>query len=149
MNSWNQNQNQTNTVVGQAQFNPYSSWNYSNAQPRVFNAPLPIYHAEPIHGENAAWQFPMGPNSDIWLPDADNDIIWWIKTDANGNKSVMDFDLIQRKKKEPIDIDNILARLGAVEEWINGKQNKSNAKRNAAVSTTTTATTPVTVESVN
>jgi len=49
---------------------------------------LPVYHADPIHGENAAWQFPMGPNSDIWLPDANEDIIWWIRVDANGNRTV-------------------------------------------------------------
>ena len=133
MNSWNQPQNNNNNMVmGQAQFNPYSSWNFPNAQPRTFNQPLPTYHAEPIHGENAAWQFPMGPNSDIWLPDADTDIIWWIRTDANGNKSVEPFDISPHKKPEQADINNILARLGAVEEWINGKQNKSNAKRNVA-----------------
>ena len=85
MNSWNQpqQQNNNNYTMGQAQFTPYNSWNFSNVQPRTFNQPLPIYHAEPIHGENAAWQFPMGPNSDIWLPDAEADLICWIRTDAN------------------------------------------------------------------
>ena len=62
-------------MAGQAQYNPYNPtfWN----QPR-----FPTYRAEPIHGENAAWQFSMGPNSEIYLPDADRDIIWWIRTDA-------------------------------------------------------------------
>ena len=142
MNSWNQmNQNNNNNMtMGQAQFNPYSSW---NPQPRMFNQPLPTYHAEPIHGENAAWQFPIGPNSDIWLPDADQDLIWWIRTDANGNKTVEPFDVTPHKKPEPVDMNDILARLGAVEEWINGKQNKSNAKRSAtaAVSANSTGTT--------
>ncbi len=148
MNSWNQpNQTQNNMTMGQAQFNPYNSWSYSNTQPRIFNQPLPTYHAEPIHGENAAWQFPMGPNSDIWLPDADQDLIWCIRTDANGNKSVEPFDVNPHKKPEPVDMNDILARLGAVEEWINGKQNKSNAKRNA---TATVPANPVgTTESVN
>ena len=132
MNSWSQNPipNNNNIMFNQTQFNPYT---YQK---------LPIYHAEPIHGANAAWQFPMGPNSDIWLPDVDEDVIWWIRTDMNGNKSVMDFDINPRKKKEQVDMDDILARLGAVEEWINGKQNKSNAKRNTtnnAPATTTTA----------
>ena len=127
MNSWTlQNQTQNNMMMGQTQFTPYNSW---GMQSRVT---LPTYHAEPIHGENAAWQFPMGPNSDIWLPDADQDLIWWIKTDANGNKSVQPFDVNPHKKPEQVDMNDILARLGAVEEWINGKQNKSNAKRNAA-----------------
>ena len=136
MNSWNQPQQQNNMTMGQAQFSPYGY------QPRFFNSPLPTYHAEPIHGENAAWQFPMGPNSEIYLPDAEEDIIWWIRTDANGNKNVMAFDAIPHQKKPQVDTNDLAARLAAVEEWINGKQNKSNAKRNVSVDTVAaTATT--------
>ena len=142
MSSWmNLNQNQNNMMMGQAQFNPY--W---GVQPRTFTAPLPTYHAEPIHGENAAWQFPMGPNSEIYLPDADEDIIWWIRTDANGNRNVFAFDAILREKKPQVDTNDLAARLAAVEEWINGKQNKSNAKRNATVSTNTANGTTTIVE---
>ena len=130
MNNWNQNQQQNNFTVGQAQFNPYQQSMWGNYQQQR----LPVYHAEPIHGENAAWQFPMAPNSDIWLPDADEDIIWWIRTDTNGNKSVEPFDVNPHKKPEPVNMNDVLARLTAVEEWINGKQNKSNAKRTATVS---------------
>lgn len=137
MNSWNQPQQNNNMVMGQTQFNPYQTM-----QPRIFNSPLPIYKAEPIHGENAAWQFPMGPNSEIYLPDADEDIIWWIRTDANGNKNVIPFDVTPHQKPQPVDMNEVLARLSAVEEWINGKQNKSNAKRSATVSANTAA--PVT-----
>ena len=133
MNSWNQPQ-QNNMTMGQAQFSPY---NY--IQPRVFNQPLPIYKAEPIHGENAAWQIPMGPNSEIYLPDADEDIIWWIRTDANGNKNVVPFDVTPHQKPQQVDMNEVLARLSAVEEWINGKQNKSNAKRSTTVSANTAA----------
>ena len=87
----------------------------------MFNPPLPIYKAEPIHGENAAWQIPMGPNSEIYLPDADEDIIWWIRTDANGNKNVVPFDVTPHQKPQQVDMNEVLARLSAVEEWINGK----------------------------
>ena len=128
MNTWNQN----SMMMGQAQFNPYMtpSWNQYTQQK------LPIYTAAPIHGENAAWQFPMGPNSEIYLPDADEDIIWWIRTDNNGNRNVQGFNVTPRKKQEPVDTNDLAARLAAVEEWINGKQNKSNAKRNATVPAT-------------
>ena len=128
MSSWSPNQN---NVLGQAQFSAYNGYNW--------NMRLPVYHAEPIHGENAAWQFPMGPNSEIYLPDADEDVIWWIRTDANGNRNVLCFDATLREKKPPVDTNDLAARLAAVEEWINGKQNKSNTKRNAAVSTNNTA----------
>ena len=127
MNSWNQNNN-NNLQVGQANFSPYT--NYMNS-PTNFNR-LPIYKADPIHGENAAWQFPIG-GGEIYLPDADEDVIWWIKVDQNGNKQVIPFDVTPHKKPEPVDMNKILERLDALEEKINAKQNKSNAKRSAAV----------------
>ena len=129
MNSWNQNQNQNNMVVGQAQFSPYqNTWNN-------FTQRLPVYKADPIHGENAAWQFPIG-SGEIYLPDADEDIIWWIKVDQNGNKSVIPFDVTPHKKPDPIDMNSIIDRLNALEEKVNAKQNKSNAKRTVAVADT-------------
>ena len=127
-------------TVGQAQFNPY--WNNMQYPVTGNTMRAPVYKAEPIHGENAAWAFPIS-GGDIWLPDADRDIIWWIRVDQNGNKQVKPFDLKPHEEPQPVDINEILARLGAVEEWINGKSSKSNAKRAsapAAVSSSTTAT---------
>lgn len=137
MNSWIPNQN-NNMVMGQAMFNPYNQ-QYSLPTTNMYQNKLPTYHAEPIHGENAAWQFAMGPNSEIYLPDADEDLIWWIRTDQNGNKNVIPFDVSPHQKKPEIDMNDLAARLAAVEEWINGKQNKSNAKRSVAVSANTTS----------
>ena len=136
MNSWNPGQTPNNNAL---QFNPYTAYQR-----------LPVYSAAPIHGENAAWQFPMGANSEIYLPDAEKDIIWWIRTDMNGNRSVQPFDVTPHKEPEPVNMDELLARLGAVEEWINAKSNKSNAKRNVAPATATAATVaPTAIESVN
>ena len=98
-------------MMGQNQFTPYQWGNYR----------LPTYTANPIHGENAAWQFPIGVNSEIYLPDADEDIIWWIRTDANGNKTVEPFDVMPHKKPEPIDLNNIVERLNNLEEKVNAK----------------------------
>jgi hypothetical protein len=72
----------------------------------------------------------MAPGSEIYLPDADEDIIWWIRTDQNGIRTVQPFDVIIHEEPKPVDTQDLAARLAAVEEWINGKQNKSNAKRN-------------------
>lgn len=150
MNSWtNQNQNQNNITMGQAQFNPY--WGIQ--QPSLignynttggYGMRAPVYHADPIHGENAAWAFPIG-GGEIWLPDADQDLIWWIRIDQNGNKQVKPFDLKPHEEPKQADMNEILARLGALEEWVNGKSSKSNAKRSntAAVSNPTTSTGPV------
>ena len=129
MNSWNQPQ-QNNMTMGQAQFSPY--WN--QIPNNTYGMRAPVYHAEPIHGENAAWAFPIG-GGEIWLPDADEDLIWWIRIDQNGNKQVKSFDINPHEEPKPVDMNEILTRLSAVEEWINGKQNKSNAKRNSTVST--------------
>jgi ubiquinone biosynthesis protein COQ9 len=103
-------------VMGQAQFNPY--WNNMSMSANNYRAP--VYRADPIHGENAAWAFPIG-GGEIYLPDADQDIIWWIKVDQNGNKQVIPFDVMPHKKTEPVDMDNILSRLNALEERVNGK----------------------------
>ena len=101
----------------------------------------PVYKAEPIHGENAAWAFPIG-GGEIWLPDADKDMIWWIRIDQNGNKQVLPFDVKPHEEPQQVDMNEILARLGALEEWVNGKSNKSNAKRtNTAAAVSNSATT--------
>ena len=136
MNSWNQNQTQNNMTMGQASFNPYWGMNQPTSS---YNMRAPVYHAEPIHGENAAWAFPIG-GGDIWLPDVDQDIIWWIRIDQNGNKQVKPFDLKPHEEPQPVDMENILARLGALEEWVNGKQSKSNAKRNVSTNPANVAT---------
>ena len=128
MNSWTQPNQNTNMTVGQAQFNPYQQQGLWNA----YNPPTtryPVYKAEPIHGENAAWQFPIG-GGEIYLPDADEDIIWWIRVDQNGTKIVTPFDVKLHEKPAPVDMNAILDRLTALEEKVNAKQNKSNAKRN-------------------
>lgn len=134
MNSWNQNQAQNNMTVGQARFDPY--WGMAQTS---YGMRAPVYHAEPIHGEAAAWAFPIG-GGEIWLPDADKDLVWWIRIDQNGNKQVKAFDVLPHEEKPQVDTNELAERLAAVEEWINGKQNKSNAKRSTVSAPATTAT---------
>ena len=116
MNSWTQTQQTQSNMMGQASFNPY------------LGQRAPYYRADPIHGENAAWQFPIS-GGEIYLPDADEDIIWWIKVDQNGAKQVVPFDVKPHKKPEPVDLNQILDRLNNLEDKVNAKFNKSNAKR--------------------
>lgn len=127
MSNYFQTQSQQPLVNGGASFAPYNNPYFPIQQQQR----LPVYTAAPIHGENAAWQFPMGANSEIYLPDADQDIIWWIRTDANGNKNVQGFDVKPHQAPAQVDTNDLAARLAAVEEWINAKSNKSNAKRSA------------------
>ena len=112
MSSWTQKNNMN---VGQMQYNPYGMR-------------YPTYKADPIHGENAAWQFPMS-GGEIYLPDADRDIIWWIKVDQNGTRTVTPFDVALHVEPKPVDMNEVLARLNNLEKRINAKSNKSDAKR--------------------
>lgn len=130
MNSWNQPQQQNNTL------NPY--WNMRG----------PVYKADPIHGKEAAWAFPIG-GGEIWLPDADQDLVWWIRVDQNGNRQVKAFDVKPHEEPTPVDMENILARLGAVEEWINAKSSKSNAKRNNTAAAAAATVPGGTIQSVD
>lgn len=102
---------------------PYQGMWGNYQQPR-----MPIYHAEPIHGEMAAWQYLMGPNSEIYLPDAEKDIIWWIRTDNNNNRTVLAFDVKPHEEQSSVDLNEIINRLTILEEKVNAKSNKPNAK---------------------
>lgn len=112
------------------------NWNFNNNNSQtpynynVFNRMGgPHYELPLMHGRANAEQFPMGPNSQIILPDADNDIVWWIRTDQMGNKTVTPFAIQLYVEPTPADINSIEARLAALEEKINAKYNKQNAKR--------------------
>ena len=51
------------------------------------------------------------------------------RTDNMGNHLVQGFDIKLHQEPTPVDTNDLAARLAAVEEWINAKSNKSNAKR--------------------
>ena len=141
MSSWNSQQNNIQQNL------PY--WGMTPQYPHTGNyttgGRAPYYKADPIHGEQAAWQFPIG-GGEIYLPDADEDIIWWIRIDQNGQKSVTPFDVSPHETPKQVDMNEVLARLSAVEEWINGKQNKSNAKRAANATVSAAPAQPTVVE---
>lgn len=99
---------------------------------------LPHYETPLLNGRADANNFNMGPNSSIILPDANEDIVWWIRTDNMGNKTITPWDIAPHQDPKPVDLNALEARLSNIEEWINAKQNKSNAKRN----TTTAAAAP-------
>ena len=117
MNWMNNNSNNFSLNNGMQQQMPMQRWN------------LPHYDAPLLNGKQDALNFMIGPNSSIWLPDANENIIWWIKTDSNGNKNVSAWDVSPHKDPEPVDLTALQERLANVEEWINAKSNKSNAKR--------------------
>ena len=123
---------------------------FNNNNPNMTNYPYnqyqapyqrqmaPHYETPVLNGRADANNFLMGPNSSIILPDANDDIVWWIRTDSNGNKNVTAWDVNPHQEPKAVDLNDLQARLANVEEWINAKQNKSNARRNTAAATTAT-----------
>lgn len=99
----------------------------------------PHYETPLVHGRQGAEQFNIGPNSSIYLPDADDDYIWWIRTDNYGNKNIICLDVTIHVDPPQVDLNNLQMRLEALEEKLNAKQNKSNTKRNNATDAETTA----------
>ena len=61
-----------------------------------------------------------------------------------GNKNITPWDIAPHQDPKPVDLNALEARLANIEEWINAKQNKSNAKRTTP--TNTVAAQPATVE---
>ena len=115
------------------------SWGMNNnpygTRPQTYNTNiynLPHYESPTLHGRAEANAFPMGPNSSIFLPDYDQNLIWWIRTDMYGNRTIDPFDISPHQELPPVNLNELETRLTNVEEWINhAKSNKSNAKRNA------------------
>ena len=128
-NFWNMNQKLRSM---DRNYNNYQIPAMGNVQDRMYQQQimsLPHYDAPLIHGRTDADNFVMGPNSQIYLPDADEDIIWWIRTDNVGGRIITPFDVTLHEEPQPVSLEDIAARLAALEDTINAKQNKSNAKR--------------------
>ena len=131
MNNFMNNQTQTYTPM---QMPMMQKWN------------LPHYETPLLNGRTDANNFSIGPNSSIILPDANEDIVWWIRTDSMGNKNITPWDVTPHQDPKPVDLNALEARLANIEEWINAKQNKSNVKRTNAAAAAATANQLATTE---
>ena len=133
MSLFNNNGNMGMNMMG-ATANNNSNMSYANQYqvPQMQRWNLPHYETPLLNGRMDANNFLIGPNSSIILPDAHEDIVWWIRTDNNGNKTIIPWDISLHQDPKPVDLNDIQARLANVEEWINAKQNKSNTRRNTA-----------------
>ena len=121
--------NWMNAGMNQGYNNILSNNMWGHMRPQLQNYNLPHYDAPLLNGEQDANNFLMGPNSEIYLPDANQDIMWWIRTDATCNKTVIPLDVKLHQKQAPVDLNAIEARLATLEEQVNAKFNKSNASR--------------------
>jgi hypothetical protein len=84
-----------------------------------------------VTGRAGAEAYQLGPDSSILLLDNTAPIVWLVKTDGAGYKSLSAYDITPHEEKAPVDqyksLEELITKL---EETINAKQsNTSNAKR--------------------
>lgn len=103
----------------------------------------PQYDIVKVNGENGANAFRMGPNSKILLLDENEPIVWFVQTDGAGYKTVTPYDVAPHKVQQPVDLNDLQARIASLEEKVNAKSNSGTngkSKRQSAA-TPVTATT--------
>ena len=108
------------------------NWNMmNNMNPMNFNRmnnyngytpPAPRYELIKVNGEAGARNFRMAPNSQALLLDETAPIIWLAQTDGTGYLTVAPYDITPHQQAQPIDINNLAARVAQLEELINAKQ---------------------------
>lgn len=84
-----------------------------------------------VRGENGARAFQMAPNSDQFLIDTTQNIIWLAQTDANGYMSLTPYDFTEHKFPEPVDLHALEERLKHIEEALYGKRDTDKAGKRA------------------
>lgn len=94
-------------------------------------------HTPKVNGREGANSFNMPPNSDALLLDQNEDIIWFVRTDGAGYKTVLPYDFSEHKEVKQEDVlKSMEQRLSKIEEALNnGKFNNSainNKQRNDA-----------------
>ena len=83
-----------------------------------------------VTGRAGAEAYQLGPDSSILLLDNTAPIVWLVKTDGAGYKSLSAYDITPHKEKAPVDqYKSLEERITKLEETINAKSNTSNAKR--------------------
>ena len=99
--------------------------------------PAPRYELIKVNGEGGARNFRMAPNSQALLLDETAAIVWHAQTDGTGYLTVTPYDVFPHKQVQPVDINNLAARVAQLEEIINnaksnsftGKQSKKQRQR--------------------
>ena len=123
MNAGMNNYNTNMGVFGQTGMNSYmSSTNVNN---------LPRYSIIKVHGYNGADAFQMGPNSQVFLLDDNDPLIWFVQTDGAGYKTITPYDVAPHQTAPQVDVQSLEARVRTLEEQISNVKsysgpNKSN-----------------------
>lgn len=143
MNNWgfnNNNWNQAATWNNNLGTASYPMMNNSfNQMPQPSINSLPRYNIIEVNGEAGVDMFQMGPNSSVLLADQTGPIIWKVQTDGAGAKTKQPFQVVPIQKNQPVDINNIEARLSKLEELYNNEQSTTGKSRKRKQQRTDTA----------
>jgi hypothetical protein len=84
-----------------------------------------------VTGRAGAEAFQLAPDSSVLLLDNTAPLVWLVKTDGAGYKSLKPYDIKEHEEEKPVDhYKNLEERISKLEEVINAKQsNSTNAKR--------------------
>lgn len=83
-----------------------------------------------VTGRAGAEAFQLAPDSSMLLLDTTAPIVWLVKTDGAGYKSLVPYDIKVHEEEKPVDhYKELEDRISKLEEVINGKSNISETKR--------------------
>lgn len=118
----------TNNMMGA--FGPTTNY---MPQPNINT--LPRYNIIKVHGYNGAEAFQMGPNSQAFLLDDNDPLIWFVQTDGAGYKTITPYDVAPHQTAPQVDVQSLEARVQKLEEQISnvksysGPNKSNNAKK--------------------
>ena len=84
-----------------------------------------------VTGRGGAEAYQLSPNSSILLLDNTAPIVWLVKTDGAGFKTLVAYDIKPHEEAKPVDhFKELEDRISKLEETVNAKQsNTTNARR--------------------
>ena len=84
-----------------------------------------------VCGRPGAEAYQLPPESSVLLLDNTAPVIWFLKTDGAGYKTLKGYDITEHKEEKPVDtIKALEERISKLEETINAKQsNSANVKQ--------------------
>ena len=89
--------------------------NMMSPQP-MNNQFLPRTQVIRVNGEAGARNLRMAPNSSALVLDETAPIVWYAQTDGTGYLTVTPFDVSPHQAQQPINLDNLTARVAKLEE---------------------------------
>ena len=109
---------------------PYNNQNLSQLLLQQSLQPQSIKVVE-VTGRAGAEAYQIGPDSSTLLLDNTAPIVWLVKTDGAGYKSLSAYDIKPHEETKPVDhFKELEDRISKLEETVNAKQsNTTNARR--------------------